>query len=46
MTGALVVCGGKRLSRYEAALVRQAQAQGVMVVFATRHQWRHFQRSP
>jgi hypothetical protein len=46
ITGVLMVCGGKRLSKQEAAMVRQAQAQDVVVVFANRHQWRHFQRSP
>jgi hypothetical protein len=40
----LVVNGGKgkRLTKREAALVREALAQGQAVQFADRHQWRHF----
>lgn len=36
----------KRLSQQAATLVREAQANGQVVVFANRHQWRHFQRHP
>ncbi|WP_161982208.1 hypothetical protein [Dictyobacter alpinus] len=43
VTGALLVAGGRRLSREEAEMVRQALADGQDVQFATRHQWRHFQ---
>jgi hypothetical protein len=40
----MVVTGGKkRLSKQEAAVVREALAGGQPVVFADRHQWRHFQ---
>jgi hypothetical protein len=41
-----VIGKGKRLSKQEAALVRAAQASGQAVIFADRHQWRHFQRHP
>ncbi len=45
VTGVLVVTtgNGQRLSRQEATLIRAAQAQGIPVQFADRHQWRHFQ---
>jgi hypothetical protein len=43
-TGVVVVSGGKRLEKQEAAAVRAAMANGQEVVFANRHQWRHFQR--
>lgn len=45
-TGALVVGKSGRLSKQEAATVREAMAQGREVWFADRHQWRHFQRHP
>jgi hypothetical protein len=38
-----MVTGASRLSRQEAALVREAVSRGQEVVFANRHQWRHFQ---
>jgi hypothetical protein len=41
-----MVYDGKRLSKQEAAMVREAQANGYQVRFADRHQWRHFQRHP
>jgi len=41
-----VIGKGKRLFKQEAALVREAQANGQAVVFSDRHQWRHFQRHP
>jgi hypothetical protein len=44
VTGALLVLGGKRLEKQEAAAVRAALANGQEVVFANRHQWRHFHR--
>ncbi|WP_268887327.1 hypothetical protein [Ktedonobacter robiniae] len=34
---------GKRLSKDDAAVVRQLLAEGKQVVFTDRHQWRHFQ---
>jgi len=40
------VFGGGRLDKHEAAAVRAAMANGQEVVFANRHQWRHFQRYP
>ncbi len=36
----------RRLSKQEAMWIRGVQAQGQAVVFASRHQWRHFQRHP
>ncbi len=45
-SGALVVRDGRRLSRQEAQMLREAMASGQVVVFADRHQWRHFQRYP
>jgi hypothetical protein len=38
-----VVTGEGRLSKQEAAMVREAVSSGQEVVFANRHQWRHFQ---
>jgi hypothetical protein len=42
-TGVLMVTGEGRLSKQEAAMVREALSGGQEVVFANRHQWRHFQ---
>ena len=39
------VPSGRRLARADAAVVRQAIGDGQEVVFADRHQWRHFMRS-
>jgi hypothetical protein len=46
VTGVLLVGGARRLTKQEAAVVREAQVNGQAVQFATRHQWRHFQRRP
>ncbi len=40
------MAGGRRLGKQEVAVVREAMAQGQAVMFANRHQWRHFQRHP
>ncbi len=39
----MVTGARKRLTKAEAEAVRMALAQGQPVVFADRHQWRHFQ---
>ena len=44
--GLVVETHGKRLTLEEAAVVREAMANGVAVQFQNRHQWRHFQRNP
>ena len=43
MTGALLIGEVKRLTAQEAAVVREALVAGRVVVFRSRHQWRHFQ---
>ncbi len=43
-TGAFLVSSGGRLGKQEAAAVRAALGSGQEVVFANRHQWRHFHR--